>query len=267
MPSLGHIRSWLFKNSTFASIFGGASPVTLIIDYSSTQFVFKFKLPSTKTVTLDWGDGTTEDVVGQDATLITKTSNYSTAGTYTFSVGGDVYDITWVDTALQRFVSGSIDGWGDLIQLVKIQLILSSMYGNVSSLSPLTALETLNITDTPISGSLPEAVKLLPNIEYIYCRDSQVSGDVSELAGVSSLLQLYSWGTFVTFDNIALWDMTGEIRLEDNNFTSAMVDNALQSFVNLTGCTIDLSGNNAPRTSASDAAFAIVDANNTLTVN
>jgi len=75
----------------------GRGPVQLTIAYVATQFVFKFKLPSTKTVTINWGDGSTEAVVGQDAVLITKTSAYASAGTFSFYLTGDVTELTYID--------------------------------------------------------------------------------------------------------------------------------------------------------------------------
>jgi len=74
----------------------GSANIALTIDYTATQFDFKFKLPSTSTIKIYWGDGTSEDVVGQDGTEITKTSSYSGAGEYEFWISGDDTDITYI---------------------------------------------------------------------------------------------------------------------------------------------------------------------------
>lgn len=80
----------------------------LTIEFTDTQFTFKFKLPSTKTITLVWGDGDTEDVVGQDETIIEKESNYTDVGTYRFGITGDYEWITYIDISNQSFVSGDV---------------------------------------------------------------------------------------------------------------------------------------------------------------
>lgn len=98
MAGVGGGRSW---SSYWGTRF-------LTINFTDTQFTFKFKLPSTKSITLVWGDGNTEQVVGQDATIIEKVSNYLDAGTYGFGITGDYEWITYIDISDQSFVSGDI---------------------------------------------------------------------------------------------------------------------------------------------------------------
>ena len=108
--------------SPFRRRIGGWSSaiVALIIDYTATQFDFKFKLPSTKTVTLHWGDGTSEEVVGQDAVEISKTSSYSGAGSYKFWISGDDTDITYIK--LDNDIDNSCDmsKWSALTSLTDL---------------------------------------------------------------------------------------------------------------------------------------------------
>jgi len=108
--------------SPFRRRIGGWSSaiVALIIDYTATQFDFKFKLPSTKTVTLHWGDGTSEEVVGQDAVEISKTSSYSGAGSYKFWISGDDTDITYI--RLDNDIDNSCDmsKWSALTSLTDL---------------------------------------------------------------------------------------------------------------------------------------------------
>lgn len=129
MPAIGIGIGMHFNRS-------GVSPVTLTIDFVATQLDFKFKLPSTKTVKLIWGDGTSEDVVGQDSTLITKTSAYAGAGTYKFSVTGDVLEITSIDVSSQAFVSGNASSWGSSLK--------NLIYVNISGTN------ITGITDVPV---------------------------------------------------------------------------------------------------------------------
>jgi hypothetical protein len=228
---------------------GGAgaflSPITLEINYTTTQFVFKFKLPSANTVTLNWGDGTTEDVTGQDSTLITKTSAYSGAGTYTFSVGGDVTEITYIDIGVQTFVSGDVSNWSKLINLTEIKASITSISGDISSWSTLTSLTNLQ------------------------CRTTPVSGDISGWATLTSITTLNCYDNDTTFDGTDSWSNTsGAIRLEDNAWTSQEVDNAIASLKTCTNCTINIAGNNAHRTAASNDDLNTLLANgNTITLN
>jgi len=127
--------------SPFRRRFGGWSTaiIALEVTYTAAQFVFKFKLPSTKTVTLHWGDGTSEDVVGQDAVEISKTSSYSGADTYKFWVSGDDTDITYIK--LDNDIDNSCD---------------------MTKWSALTSLTHLTIEDTmTLSGALPSSLTSL----------------------------------------------------------------------------------------------------------
>ena len=114
--------------------------IQLVIAYTDTQFSFKWKAPSTSTLVFHWGDGTTSEVAGNDATLVTTTSNYLPANArlnpdgsprlnpdgsyrlnpgeieeieYNFYITGDVEDITYIDISGQAFVSGDASGWYD----------------------------------------------------------------------------------------------------------------------------------------------------------
>jgi len=115
--------------------------VALTIDYYAfSQFDFKFKLPSTKSVILHWGDGTSEEVVGEDATLITKTSSYSEANTYKFWLSGDVTKITYIYLD-NIFMDTTCD---------------MSRWSALTSLTDLTILNTITL-----SGALPASLTYL----------------------------------------------------------------------------------------------------------
>jgi len=114
--------------------------IALKIAYTATQFTFKFKLPSTKSVTLHWGDGTSEEVVGEDGTEITKTSSYAGAGEYRFWLSGDVTEITYI----------------------YLDNILMDTTCDMSRWSALTSLTDLTILNTiTLSGALPASLTYL----------------------------------------------------------------------------------------------------------
>lgn len=239
MPGLGNAITLAFTS--------GGGIVSLTIDYTATQFVFKFKLPSTKSITIHWGDGTTENVVGQDLTLITKTSAYSGAGTYYFYLSGDVEELTYIDIQSQAFVSGDVSAWSTLLNATYFRANSTAVSGDISGFSVLTSLTNLSF------------------------RNTNVSGDVSGLSTLTSATTIHLYNTDVTFDSTPAWsNSTASILIQDCGWTAQMVDNSLASFAGgpVTNSTINVAGTNAARTSASDADKATILANsNTLTVN
>ena len=225
-----------------------SSPVELTIAYNGTdQFVFKWKAPSTSTLVFHWGDGTTTYEVGQDSTLITSTSSYSSVDSYDFYIEGDVLDLTYIAINTQSFVSGDVSSWSALTSLTYIDCYSTSVTGDVSSWSALTSLT------------------------YLRCYSTSVTGDVSSWSALTSLTYLNISSTSVTFGSALAWSMTGTINMYSINnggATSAMVDNMIESFSTCTGCTIEIAGTNAHRTAASNDDLNTLLANgNTITLN
>ena len=248
------------------------SPIVLKVYFDgANQFVFKFKAPITSTLQINDGDGTLTPVAGNDATTVTHTTSYPTNKTRTFYfyVEGDYEDITLISLFNITIVAGSVSRWNEITSLENIQLQgATGMYGNLEMSFATDNLVYINTTFNKITGD----ISLLQN-SSLDCLFNKVpvTGDLSTLQG--SLIGLTPnafIGTLVTFDNIVNWTIPGTFYAYDNNWTSAMVDNALISFANggTTGKTINIAGNNASRTTASDAAKATLLANgNTLTVN
>ena len=246
----------------------GRGPVVLDIAYTATQFVFKFKLPSTKSVTLNWGDGTTEVVVGTDAALITKTSAYSGAGTYTFYLTGDVTELTYIDIHDQAFVTGNISGWSALINLTNIFCRSQAVSGDISGWSALTNLTSLLVGDTSVSGDI-SSFATLTSLTSLWLNQTSVTGDISGLSTLTSATQLYFNSTSVTFGSAPAWtNASATIWLHDIAATTAMVNNMIESLSTCTDCTINVAGTNAHRTAASNDDLNTLLANgNTITLN
>jgi len=251
----------------------GGNSLVLDIAYTSTQFDFEFKLPSTKSVTLNWGDGTSEEVTGQDSTLISKTSNYSGAGTYSFYVTGDVFDLTWIDINNQTFVSGDISGWSAFTDLTYIDCRgCTNISGNVSGFNALTSLTSLLLTSTSITGDISgwSALTSLTNLRFNL---TSVTGDISGFNALTSLATLYAYSSGVTFDSTPAWtNPIGNLLAQSINTTGAtstMVDNMIASFSTITTpATINVAGTNDHRTSASNDDLNTLLANgNTITLN
>ena len=257
--------------------------IALTIDYTATQFNFMFKLPSTKTVTLHWGDGTSEEVVGQDGTLITKTSSYSGAGSYKFWLSGDVTDITYIDVNGQAFVSGDVSGWSALTSLTYLSCYSNSLTGDVSGWSALTSLTTLYCSSNSLTGDVSGWSALtslttlncssnsltgdvsgwsaLTSLTTLSCSSNSLTGDVSGWSALTSLTYLNCSSNSLDFDSSPAWaalNCGANFNMADNAMTSGQVDNAIISFAQgpFTNTTITLNGTNAARTAASDAAVA-----------
>jgi hypothetical protein len=245
------------------------SPIMFTVNYTDTQFDFKFKLPSTKTLIIHDGDGTITQVAGQDDTLVTHTTSYAAPGTYYFYIDGDYLDITRI-TCNNSPAAGSIDRYGELVNLTYLQFYNTPVSGNIEALSGLTNLEFLQLTLTGVTGDAGDLSGLI-NMVNLYLHQNAIFGDVSQIAeNMSSLSYFFFNETEVTFDSLGVFQAGNAIRLQDCGLTSAMVDNALISFANsgVSGQNIKIGGNNAPRTIASDAAMsALLEDGNTVDVN
>ena len=272
------------------------SPIQLTVTFTSTQFAFKFKAPSTSTLIMNDGDGTMTAVAGQDDVEVTHTTAYSTPGTYSFYVEGDYVDLTWIRISNQSFVSGDVSRFSELVNLTVLYLDATGITGSLNTWGSMTSMDSFYAYNTELGGDI-SAIKTWTSAYSINVYRSNVYGDVSELSSwagttlrvlnlnttnvsgdvsklyvcTNVLLVLNFFSTNVTFDGVDYFVNTGTTPFffQDCGWTSEMVDNALIAFAGgeFIGKTINIGGTNASRTSASDAAFAYLDANNTLTVN
>jgi len=209
---------------------GLQSPILLTVVYTDTQFAFKFKAPATSTLKIYDGDGTMTAKAGNNTTTVTHTTSYAAPGTYYFYVEGDWADITQIIISV-LFVSGSIDRWGEMINMTWVSVKDTGLYGDISNLAGLS-LFLLSIANTSISGDI-SSLRVCTTLAYI-------QGDHSN----------------VTFDSSLPWvtKVPASFVLHDCEWSCGMVDNALQAFQNFTSTIIIISGNNGIRTDASDDA-------------
>ena len=218
---------------------GLQSPILLKVVYTSTQFAFIFRAPSTSTLQIYDGDGTLTAVAGNNNSNVTHTTSYATPGTYYFYVEGDYLDLTYILIKDYDNIYGSIDRWGEL---VNVALLLFrnciNITGNVAVIKDLVSLTNLQLYNTAISG------------------------DASELYTLVNLTSLQLQDSDVTFDHVQTFANTGMIFLYDCNWSTAMVDNMVNSFQAVTGGKIVIDGNNAKRSAALDAALLIIAQNN-----
>jgi len=243
-------------------------PVQLTIDYTDTQFTFKWKAPATSTLVFHWGDGTTSEVSGNDAALVTTTSSYSGAGTYDFWLSGDDAALTYIDISSQAFVSGDVSGWSALTDLTTLYAFSTGVSGDISSFVALTSLTKLYCNSTSVSGDV-SGFSALTSLTELLVSSSNVTGDVSAWSTLASLTLAYFQSTSVTFDGTDSWtNASCIIRADDITATATMVDNMIAAFSTCTDCTINIAGTNAHRTAASNDDLNTLLANgNTITLN
>jgi len=269
------------------------SPIRIFVPYDGvTQFTFKFQAPITSTLDIYDGDGTMTQVAGNDLTDVTHTTTYATAGTYFFYVLGDVLDIAYLNIQDNTGMIFNIKGLSLLLDLYNFRARNTFVYGDIAQLAGHPSLTSIVAPTTNISGNIDGLrtntiltalilwatdiegdvglLDTLINVASFELKQTAVSGDASKLKTNINLNLLWLQNTNITFKSSAAWAFTGShFYLEDCNLTPTMVDNILISLAAGTtaGATITLAGNNAKRTSASDAAFTQLDAANTLTVN
>jgi hypothetical protein len=257
----------------------------LTADYTATQINLIFRLPSGQSVTVNWGDGNTSVVNGNDAVDVSVTSNYSSAGSYSITLTGDHLDLTKIDCASED-VSGDVSGWSALTNLTELYCNNTSISGDVSGWSALTNLTELYCYSTSVSGDI-SSWSALTNLTILWCYSTSATGDVSSWSTLTSLTDLRlqstslsgdvsSWSTLINltnltgfntsvdFDSSSAWTSHNhQVFLYDCAWTSTQVDNALIAFAagSFVSKTIRLDGTNAARTAASDAAVATLTGN------
>lgn len=243
------------------------TPVHLIIDYTATQFVFKCKAPSGKTIILHEGDGTTQTINGADGSLITKTTSYVGAGTRDCWLTGDVTDLTYIDIQGQAFVSGDVSTWSQLVNLTRIYCSETSVSGDISSFSSLTSIERVYMYSSNVTGDISGWSTLI-NMVYLQCYSTSLTGDISGFDSMTGLLILKFANTDIDFDSVTTWTNPNTLELNDCAMSSAQVDNMIESFSTCTSSTINVAGDNDHRTAASnDDLNTLLDNGNTITLN
>jgi len=249
------------------------SPIMFTVNYTDTQFQFKFKLPSTKRIIVNEGDGTFTTIVGQDDTYIIHETTYTEEGEYQFIVDGDYANLTNISIIDQENVTGSISRWNELVDVDYVGVMRSpGISGDFNKLGLLSNLESFQISkeQTLIRGNIEVLLPL--SLDSMSAQSLAITGDVSQLWELPWLAPggVVVGKSSVTWDTVQSFDPGGGFIAIDCNWTSEMVDNCLISIANggMTSGVVLINGNNAPRTTASDAAMStLLEDGNTVDVN
>jgi len=246
-------------------------PIQLEIEFDGTnQLSLIFRAPAASSIVIFDGDGTWTVVAGNDDTNVTHSSTYVAAGTYSLYIDGDYADITFLTIhSPDNIATGRIDRWGsELPTLNVLGFVNQHLEGDIANL--LNDEEEINFGFNNNAGLYGDiALFAGKTIIGFAIPGTGITGDFSKVCTSYSGFALIV-GAKVTFDTIVTWDGSGgNIFAWNCDWTSTMVDNCLISLANGTtvGTTIKIAGTNAARTSASDAAYAQLNAANTLEVN
>ena len=120
-----------------------------------------------------------------------------------------------------------------------------------------------------VSGNLNAWAARMSGLTVIDVSSTAISGNGASCAALSLTSFLFD-STSVTWDSAATMSLTSATVNAANSgmSTTTMVDNFINSFEDSTGCTFDVSGTNAHRTSASNDDLNTLLANgNTITLN
>jgi hypothetical protein len=201
-----------------------------------------------QTFILDWGHGAPELVTLLGATAVTKTHNYSgVAGTKTIALRQGAAVIDYVDANscfLQSMNFSAMSG------LLIVGVHYNSALGSISTLSNLSQLT------------------------QIFVLGNTALTDLSPATGKPLLTLLWAQTASLVYTTL-VWPKlnNANIKLSSAQLSSGEVDQVLIDFASaggtgITNSAIDLAGTNAARTSASNAALSILQANGcTVVVN
>ena len=206
-------------------------------------------LPAGKEITIDWGDGNTTTVTGE-VTETDYSNAYASAGTYPITIYGD-FD------ALTRLEIKNVAVDGDL--------------KDVSTLTGLTYFRCFGANT--ITGDIAD---LPTGLVYFNITGSNtIYGDIGNLPVGLTCFQCYGSNTINAYTSRTWTTKPATFKLVPvlpGGLSSAEIDQLLIDFDNdltwTSGDVIQLTGANAPRTSASDAAVANITAEGaTVTTN
>jgi hypothetical protein len=282
----------VLKQRSIASVAANVSAWVETVKESATALVFRGT--NGEVITVAAGDGSAVDEVtllgpGTDATWNHDYTGVS--GTKRIVISGNIDAVTrfssnsqgltaynlnalknldYLKTVNDSNLVGDIESLRSFPGLTYVEIQGTKIGGNLSSIAGLTSLQYIFLQDSEVVGDLSSLSELTATIQMAL-RDDPVTGDLSDLSALTNLTHLWVYNTDIgcTTDALAEW---GNITLQAHNcnWTSTEVDNCLNKLNDAggTGGTLKIDGNNASRTSASDAALIALLGNGwSVTVN
>ncbi len=203
-----------------ADIYTNGVPMELAYAFVAAQCTIQFKLPFGKQATLDWGDGNSEIVWGEDDVIISRTSVYTVPGDYDVVLEDGTINITYFDIYNQGGLSGDVSSWSALINLEYLDVSRTAVDGDISSWSALINLEYLYCGTSAVDGDI-SSWSALTKLIVIACNDTIVAGDISSWSALTNLTiiicddtsvegDVSSWSALVNLDFLECSDTSLE---------------------------------------------------------
>jgi len=230
----------------------GKKLVFNVTDTGSVQFSLRGE--SGCSIFVDWGDGSSEDEVVFEGVGVQKFATHDYSG------------LPGTKVVKMRHGSGSgLDGV--LLFFASITMLSAPL----SNFGVIKYCKYIYLTANSISGNI-DSLNLEDPLE-IYLSSSGIGGDagyISRWANIDQInLSLNSLSYTEPSGGFPAWN-GAIINLSSCGFTTEIVDSILIALATagITGCTVNLAGSNAVRSSASDTAMGILlIAGNVITVN
>lgn len=223
--------------------------ITLYADETPLdQITFSVNLNVGKKLYVNWGDGTIDEYTGTGSNQYVISSYTKEKNNYTIKIYGDFKEVNRFYCKINSNLSGNADQFILFENITILQFDRTGLSGNVSEFKTLVFLTNLRGYSTPL-----------------------LMGDVSELKDLVLLGFLRLHGNpLITFDNEVVFDIGGTSEFQNCNWSTASVDNCLNSYAAGTkeDGTLNVAGTNHNRSPDSDDAMTeLEDRGWTITVN
>jgi hypothetical protein len=243
------------------------------VEFSTTDTAaleFTTRGPADTGFWIDWGDGNREWVahVGTSTDVVTSHNYGGLVGTKPITFEGVLSDIIYFDCHDTTF-GGNISAFSIMEKLLWLYVYDTAITGDISGVSGLTSLTLFYAYNTAITGNI-DSLASLTSLVSLNVRTNNLSGDIGALAPLSNMTLFVARNCTVGYNSTTLPAWAGTLTLQDNAMTATEVDNFLIDLDIAGGSngTLNISGTNATRTSASDAAkTSLLGKGWTITVN
>jgi hypothetical protein len=149
------------------------------------------KFPVGKSITVDWGDGNTDTIIGNGIIIVNFTHTYATVAARTINIKSDYVLLTYISSFSNGLLTTSISSLVNLTYLILYNNSLTDI-GNLSSLVNLTSLNLAYNSLTDI-GNLSSLV----NLTYLILAYNSLT-DIGNLSGLVNLTYLNLAGNSLT---------------------------------------------------------------------
>jgi len=210
--------------------------VIFVSKAGDTDFAGILQGTAGKTVTIDWGDGTKENLTfsGGDDNI---SHDYGTTGNFIISLTGDLGDLAKIHYPAQKLS----------------RFYLPSILGK---------LNYLIFEGTSVSGNISD-LKIFTTLTYLNLGWTNMTGDIADIDTLTNITFLRLCASHFTYSTMVIPDSWTKIEVYDLGWNSATVDQFiidLDTPGRVANGTLNIAGNNAARTHASDTAKANLEA-------